>query len=298
MKVLVVYWRGSNCTYLLRTIGIQLKMFKNLSYRIIDPCQYFDINQDDFDILIYNTFPDERHPFKFDRQLVEKTDEKFWKFKGVKILMDSFGWGDRDGFERMGERGLKLPRIKHLPSYSFMEKANVIMTCPVYVGDVIEDIPSGDRDVKVHCAFHLNGYPHNIRNKIMDVLRRNFSDVVNFNRIPSREYINFLKRTQISVNAPGDGPCSDTFYYAIKCGVLTLAEETIDTHKLLPRDTLTEGRDYVSFSIDSLTDKLGYLIKNPDECKQIRESGHKKLREGYNIEKSAVDLYSTLKNLC
>ncbi len=277
---------------------MQAKMFKGFSFVTVNPTEYLAIDQDSFDILIYNTFPDENHSFKFDKELVRRMDEKFWDFKGVKVLADSFGWGDKDGFERMGEEGLKLPRVKHLPSFSFLKKSNVILSCPVYVGDVIEDMPDGERDVIVHCAFHLRGYPHNIRPRIMDVLRRDFSNVTNFDRISRRQYLDFLRRTLISVNAPGDGPCSDTFYYAIKSGALTFAEETMDNHKLLPKDTLIEGEHYVSFSLDTLSEKLRYLLDNPKECDRIRKSGHEKLKEGYDLEKTSKDFHLVLENLC
>jgi hypothetical protein len=297
MKVLYVYDSGSNRIYLEKVLRYQTHIFKDFSCNFCHITDYLNVNQDEFDILIYQTFPDENHPFKFHKERVLPGDEKFWKFKGVKILMDSFGWGDRDGFARFGEEGMRLPRVKHLPSYSFLKEANVILACPVYVGDITGGMPDGKRDVSVHCAFHTGIFSHKIRENIIEILHGGFDGAVNFDRIPRSQYLDFLKRTWISVNAPGDGPCSDTFYYAMKCGALTFAEETIDRYQLIPQGTLAEGEHYVSFSLDTLTDKLKYLLDNPDKCDRIRRSGYEKLKEGYDLEKTAKDFHQVLENL-
>jgi len=298
MKLLFAFDSGSNCNYLVRMLELQSLMFKNFSYSFIRFPLYTQVNQDDFDVLIYQTFPGENHPFKFNEEMIKQTDEKFWEFKGVKILMDSFDDGEKDAFTRMGEAVEKIPRIKNVPGLSYLEKFNVIFRTLPYLGtDVIETVNNGKRDVILHCAFRVKGYPHQFRKNTMDILHREFSQETKFERVPRRKYPEFLRRTQISITAPGWGPCSTAFYIAIQHGALSFAEETVDRHKMLPRVDLIPGEDYVSFSIDTLADKLRYLLKNPDECDQIRKSGHEKIKEGYNIRESAKEFHQVLEKL-
>jgi len=80
-------------------------------------------------------------------------------------------------------------------------------------------------------------------------------------------------------------------------GTLSIAEETVDRYKMLPGVDLIPGEDYISFSLNTLADKLRYLMDNLDECNRIRKSGHRKIKEGYNIESRAKDLHQVLGNL-
>lgn len=300
MKVLFAYDSGSNCNYLGRMLELQTTMFKDFSYTFIRSPHYLRFNQDNFDILIYQTFPDENHPFKFNGELVKQLDEKFWEFKGIKVLMDSFDNGEKDGFSRMGDASVTLPRIKAVPTWSFLKEFNVIFSVPPYLGmDSIENMEDGKRDVILHYAPTLDVgiYSHDIRKRIMGILIMEFNGECNFTRIPRKSYVNFLKRTQMSVTGPGFGPCSNTFWTSMQYGTLSIAEESVDRYKLLPRVGLIPGEDYVSFSLDTLVDKLRYLLSHPDECDQIRKSGHKKIKEGYNIESRARDFHQVLESL-
>ena len=121
MKVLFAYDSGSNCNYLGRMFELQTSMFKDFSYSFVRFPHYIHFNQDDFDILIYQTFPDEDHPFKFNGEMVRRTDKKFLEFKGIKVLMDSFDNGEKDGFSRMGDASKTLLRIKTVPSWSLTQ---------------------------------------------------------------------------------------------------------------------------------------------------------------------------------
>ena len=294
MRVLFVFDSGSNCLFLRRMLDLQF------SYTLVRLPQYINFNQDDFDVLIYQTFPDETHPFKFNAEIVRQGDDKFSKFKGVKVLMDSFDDGDRDAFSRMGYVSRILPRIKSVPSWSFLKEFNTVFDIPPYFGiDTIQDIEDGKRDVVLHYAPTLDVgiYSHDIRKKILSILQREFNGEVNLTRIPRRSYPNFLKQVQISVTAPGFGPCSNTFWTAMQYRVLSVAEEMVDQYKMLPRVNLTSGEDYVSFNVDTLADKLRYLIKNPDECDRIRKSGYQKIKEGYDVGTSAKDFHLWLANL-
>ena len=299
MKVLFVYDSGSNCNYLGRMLDLQAKIFKDFSYSFVRLPHYNSFNQDGFDILIYQTFPDETHPFKFNAEMVRQSDEKFWKFKGIKVLMDSFDNGERDAFLRMGDASRTLPRIKTVPSWNFLKEFNVIFSVPPYLGmDTIEDMEDGKRDVVLHYAPTLDVgiYSHDIRKRIMGILIMEFNKECNFIRIPRKSYVNFLKRTQMSITGPGFGPCSNTFWTSMQYGTLSVAEESVDRYEMLPRIGLIPEEDYVSFHLDTLVDKLRYLIGHPDECDRIRKSGHQKIKEGYNIEQSAKDFHRVLEN--
>lgn len=300
MKVIFAYDSGSNCNYIGRMLDLQTSIFKDFSYSFVRFPHYIHFNQDGYDILIYQTFPDENHPFKFNAEMVKKSDEKFWEFKGIKVLMDSFDDGEKDAFSRMGNESMMLPRIKTVPSWSFLKEFNVIFSVPPYLGmDSIEDMVDGKRDVILHYAptINIGTFSHKIRVNILDILRREFSKECSFTRIPRKNYVNFLKRTQKSVTGPGFGPCSNTFWTAMQYGTLSIAEESVDRYKMLSNIDLIQGEDYVSFSLDTLSDKLRYLLGNLDECDRIRKSGHRKIKEGYNIESRARDLHQVLENL-
>lgn len=300
MKVLFVFDSGSNCLCLRRILDLQTEIFKDFSYTLVRLPQYIDyeFDQNTFDILIYQTFPDENHPFKFNTKLIKEGDDKFLKFKGNKILMDSFDDGNRDAFSRM--EGKDLPRIKCVPSWSFLKEFNVIFDIPPYFGiDSIPDMEDGKRDIILHYAPTIDAgvYHHEIRGKILDILRKEFNREVNFTRIPRKSYPDFLKRTQMSITGPGFGPCSNTFWTAMQYGTLSVVEETVDKYKMLPRVKVTPGEDYISFSLDTLVDKLRYLIGHPDECDRIRQSGYRKIKEGYNLVESAKEFHQVLENL-
>jgi hypothetical protein len=294
MKILFVYDSGSNCLFLRRMLDL------HFSYTMVRLPEYANFNQDEFDVLIYQTFPDESHPFKFNAKAVKQGDEKFSEFKGVKVLMDSFDDGDRDAFSRMGDTSKILPRIKSVPSWSFLKEFKTVFDIPPYFGiDSIPDMEDGKRDVVLHYAPTLDVgiYSHDIRKKILNILQREFNGEVNFTRVPRRSYPNFLKRVQMSITGPGFGPCSNTFWTAMQYRALSVAEESVDRYKMLPRVSLIPDEDYVSFSLDTLVDKVRHLISHPDECEKIRKSGHQKIKEGYNVETSANDFRLWLDNL-
>jgi len=299
MKVLYVYDKGSNIRYLHNMLELQNKMFKDFSYIFVRLPEYITFDQNNFDLLIYQTFPDPSHPTKFTPELAKQGDEKFWEFKGIKVLQDSYDNGELDAFSRMGETAEKLPRIKSTPGFSYLKKFNVIYDIPPWVGSGIARNINRERDILVHCAFAVKDYyGHRIRHRIMDILHNEFSKEVDFIKVNSRKYLRHLERTQISITAPGFGPCSNTFWYALRTATLSVAEQTVDRYKLLPRVDLIPDEDYVSFSVDTLADKLRYLLKNPDECERIRRSGYKKFMEGYNFERSTKDFHTVLENLC
>jgi hypothetical protein len=54
----------------------------------------------DIDVLIYQTFPDEKHPKKFDKELVAVTDPLFRAFKGLKLLFDAHDEPYKDAYFR------------------------------------------------------------------------------------------------------------------------------------------------------------------------------------------------------
>ena len=300
MKVLFVYDSGSNCLYLRRMLDLQAEIFKDFSYTLVRLPQYIHFNQDEFDILIYQTFPDETHPFKFNVETVRQADDKFRTFEGKRILMDSFDDGRRDAFSRFKVWSKVYPRIKSVPSWYMVKNFNVIFSVPPYFGtDTIEPVEDSTRDIMAHFAPTLDVgiYSHDIRKRILEILRNNFNGECNLTRIPRKSYPEFLRRVQISITGPAFGPCSNTFWTAMQYGALSMAEETVDGYKLLSKVDFIEGEDYVSFSLKSLVDKLRYLFKNPSERERISKSGQRKFQEGYNIPQSAREFHAVLESL-
>ena len=298
MKVLYHYDKGCNYRYLQKVLQRCQEMFSDFTFTLVRPSQYLEIDQNQFDILIYQTFPDEHHSFKFDAEMISRTDNKFSEFKGIKVLHDSHDNGELDAFSRMNNGASKLPRIKSMSSFSYLDRFNVILnTPPVFLGDTIADLDDRKRDVPLHCCFSMGHYPHRLREDIWEILKKDFSHVCNFKRIPMKGYREFLRGTQMSVSAPGTGACSNGFYSMILCGTLAVHEKTLNNHQLLPFGTLMSGQDYVSFSIKTLKDTLNWLLKDPVSRDRIRMSGYRKLKEGHDIRRATVEFHKRLSEL-
>ena len=83
----------------------------------------------------------------------------------------------------------------------------------------------------------------------------------------------------------------------MRYGTLSMAEESIDKYKLLPNVDLIPGEDYVSFGLDTLVGTLKNLLEDRVRCDQVRKSGYRKLREGYNLNRAARELNQVLSSL-
>jgi hypothetical protein len=310
MHILFVYDRGSNCWYMGQMLN-RLSKF-GVTYKKVNLNEYMDIKQDKFDTIIYQTFPEETWAPKFNKDLIEKTDVKFSQFKGKRFLLDSFDCCNENAFTRNPSLFDSIPRIKAAAGRLYKQKFDVVFALPGFSLSWMipnTDGPSYDkRSIKVHCAYGLKGgaagYPHNIRNEIMDRVKNNFSKETLFESIPTKQYFNFLKTVQISVVAPGHGETSHSAYHNLQAGVCLFhwsAEghigkptTSLEDIKLLPNVDLIPEQDYVSFTMKNLDEKLRYLIDNPKIAEKIGKSGQAKFYKGIDLDASCEQMIKVL----
>jgi hypothetical protein len=292
MKVLYALDKGSNCWYM-NDVLTHLAALGQIEYTSIKLINYIkpEFDQSGFDVLIYQTFPDESVKGKFNKALIELSDELFLEFEGKKFLLDSFDDCNKNGYKRFLE---KFPRIKVCATKSYKKKHNTVFALPAFdmnswfiPESTINFSKKIPRIVPIHCAFKLDHrYPHTIRNEIKAKLIDKFLDYTDFHRVPLLEYIYFLRNVRISVGGPGYGQCSHAAYHALQAGACLLHHESIDELQLLPHVDLEPGVDYVSFTMDSFDKTLQFLLDHPNVAEAIGRAGQKKFYEGIDLNKS------------
>jgi len=96
MKVFYLFDKGFNISYLepfIEKVDAKKVNIKDVKLSDLRSC----------DVLIYQTFPDESHPVKFDANVVEATDDIFRGFRGVKLLFDAHDEGAEDAYTRFAD---------------------------------------------------------------------------------------------------------------------------------------------------------------------------------------------------
>lgn len=294
MKLLYFYHAGANCKYF-ETMLSFLLFRHNFNYKIVRPPEFLTIDLSPYDVLVYQTFPDYLNLKKFHPPSVEKLDKRFLKFKGHKILLDSFDMGSYNAYARFD---IKYPRIKHTPSHDYLKLFNVISILITTGWSHKKHLDSPflklQRDIPIHCAFTLGVYPHTKREQIMGILQERYSDRISFERIPMDGYDLFLRRVQISVVAGGFGETSGSIYSALKSGALLFVHEDIRKIKSFPFVELVDGEDYVSFNLENFSEKLDWILQDEKSRIKISLSGQKKFNEGFDPERSADDFLKYL----
>lgn len=245
------------------------------------------IDQDKYDVLIYNTFPDEGNTRKFDPELTARCDWKFHSFGGLQILLDTHDNGSKDGFTRF--KDYNLPRIKANPSYDLMEKMNLIMTVPYFVYPEYCQ-PQAERPFNVLCAMRMRNMPP-ARRETLDRIRR-FDPMTEW--LPLAQHAERLCRTLINVVPTGIGDSSRSHTDTLAAGALLMAEEGIKGIKLLPHADLKDGESFVSYNLDNICDKLDSLLADRTRLDEIRHAGLEAFRKGYDLTKSADQLLGWL----
>lgn len=298
MKVLYVLDKGSNCWYV-DAMLTHLQGLGQIEYTSIKLINYTkpEFDQDGFDVLVYQTFPDESVKGKFNKALIELGDELFLEFKGNKFLLDSFDDCSRNGYKRFPN---SAPRIKVCATKSYQKKYNTAFIIPAFdmtswflPKDTGYQLP---RTVPIHCAFKIDQrYPHTIRNQIKTALTDKFLNYTDFHRVPIGEYVHFLKSVRISVGGPGYGQCSHAAYLALQAGTCLFHHESIEELQLLPHVDLEPSVDYVSFTMDSFGKTLQFLIEHPNVAEAIGKSGQKKFYDGIDLDKSCRQLLEIFK---
>lgn len=295
MKLLYVYDKGANCMFWEKMLDTMRELFEDFEYRYCLLRDYPKIDQRGFDLIVYQTFPDEQHHGKFNANFVKKTDEKFMSFVGLKVLLDSRDGGVRNGFERFG---VKYPRIKTVAGGEYQEKFDCFFCLPAFRTDIQKEwtVPFAEKKVLVHCGYNVGGYPHQIRETVRALVQNKFSKVTNFEFIrPFSTYVQFLREVLISLTVPGIGEASASTYFSLQSGACLLAHEDFKKICLFPNISLEDGVDYVSFNLENLESKLNWLLSDHDLARGIGISGRKKFYEGMNLVVLCNEVYQKLK---
>tara|TARA_R110002049_G_scaffold231662_1_gene404090 strand:- start:5142 stop:6155 length:1014 start_codon:yes stop_codon:yes gene_type:complete len=290
--------------------------------------------QKDYDVLIYQTYPHQYHKQKWNGSLINKTDEIFSKFKGYKIFQDGHDSGRVDSFSRFGKESITTPRIKSWPSYESIKKFNTILTTTGGMVQVkpnrrqkfLDDLNDTNKvnewsqlfpnDKKENNISYIVSYGYHKESSWAadpptyisqgdgkEFIRENTRDKLNeYKRVKtemerrSQEAFNqHLSDSLISVTVPGWGEGCLRQYEGPLAGCLNLIHESIADIKLLPHSDLIDGEDFVSFNLDNLHEKLDYIFNNRPKMDAIRFNGKIKLHQGFNLDKSAYQLYEKIK---
>jgi hypothetical protein len=254
--------------------------------KVVSLEEYPDFDDREYIVLIYNTFPDEEC-WKFDKELSQKTDEKYKNFKGLKILFDTHDWGIKDGFARFND--MTTPRIKANPNYELMKKMNIIATIPSLSYSIYAH-PKEEREYKLVCAMR----------KVSLARIQTPEKITKFNPITEnislKDHAKRLCRTLINVVPSGGSEACRSDVDTLSAGALLLAEENLGSVKFLPFIDAKDGVHYVLYNLDNICDKLDWLLSNPLEIDRIRMAGLNAFRDGYNPERSAKELLNKIKS--
>jgi hypothetical protein len=278
LKILFVYDNSIGVNYL--RLAMQCVDPNDAEITVIKLSEYPAFDDSGFDGLIYNTFPDENHPHKFRKDLVNLTDEKLKTFKGKILLFDSHDEGHKDAFSRF-IHSREEPRIKAVPCRETV--LNTVIPVPFSVNAKFMDASQPRTIPLLYCA-RLDGYPHDIRKQVFNILKpfNPFTQHLAF-----YDYIEAMKKTKISVVAPGWGVACVAHLESLAAGALLLAHESIRETKLLPFADLTEDKHYVLYNLDNLAAKVNDLLARPNLIAKIAKSGNKVFERGYNLKKTA-----------
>jgi hypothetical protein len=297
MKVLYALDKGSNCWYM-NDVLTHLAALGRIEYTSVKLINYIkpEFDQSEFDVLVYQTYPDESVKGKFNKELIRLADNLYLEFEGKKFLLDSFDDCSRNGYKRFSDSS---PRIKVCATKSYQNKYNTVFVLPPFdmANWFYKDTPAVyPKTIPIHCAFKIDQrYPHTIRNEIKAKLINKFLDCTDFHRVPLLDYIYFLRNVRISVGGPGYGQCSHAAWHTLQAGACLLHHESIDELQMLPHTDLEPGMDYVSFTMDSFDKTLQFLLDHPNVAEAIGRAGQKKFYEGIDLNKSCEQFMEIFK---
>lgn len=289
MKLQHIYHTGANNKYFIDVLrGMSASIY-------FDRLDFYSRNGNrNVDILTYQTFPDENIPGKFNPKLVEQTDKLFNEFQGLKILVDSHDNGDRDAFSRF-DAG--IPRVKCFPSHRFERDYNVVLRSTFSVKDTTIFPDEFVRDIRISCKFGKHKYHHTIREGVSRQLGSHtpFFNLTSWGWEDGRDaLVDSLRRTMISVCAPGHGQYSGAYQCTLRAGALLFAHRCLNDIHYLPHYDLKDGTDFVSYDLFNFPDELKRLINDPAHIHNVRMSGQLAFMKGYNVEQSADQFYNYL----
>lgn len=289
MKILAVLKKSYSAKYFFRMVPFLEK--GGVYVDLVSIYDYLNINQEDYDILIYNTFPDESSKRKYKYSFIKETDKKFFSFKKSKILFDTHDRGTLDGFLRFND--LNTPRIKTNPGYSFMSRCKALFPIPFIVYPIYQN-PEKDRIYKVVSAMRVENMPR-MRRDVLDRIKM-FNPISDW--LGPREHAKRLCSTLINIVPNGTGDSCRSHTDTLASGAILLAEESIKEIKILPFADLEDGVNFVSFNIDNICDKIEWLLNDKEEAERIRLSGLETFCRGYDFEKSSNQFLNFIRKEC
>ena len=300
-NIIFIYDKSIN----LRSIKYILKKFKNVKKIILQDFKSELKNINIEDIILYQTFPDDKLYInkkqienkdsvishrKFKKKLIEDCDLNFLNLKNkIKILVDLHDECYIDGFSRFvtenyffhsdklkkkinklsKEYFYNIPRIKHCPSINFKKKYNIVFD--------------------LHCHIEK----HNIKNNILrPLIRKKLENNINKNHInlkPLNDYRISLRKILAEVNAPGWGiPCYRNVE-TLNAGCLLFVYDNFKDFDIIPNTKLIENEDYITFNLNNIDEKIEYILNNKDIVDKIRINGHKKFMKNYDFDKRSIE---------
>lgn len=298
-KVLYITDRGCNIKYLTEVLGIlhNKEIISLTSYNLDQYINMPDNTQNYYNILIYQTFPHENHPTKWNSNKITKSDKLFKLFKGPKILFDSHDSSSVNAFSRFGNQ---YPRIKAHPTKQYCKEFDVILTTAfTFRNDKHKNKTIPEDTTRAYDISYCVSYGYDpiyaqgisktfaetkLREQIRDILK---NTQYNVDMGWHDDYQSYMRSVLISVCAPGWCEGSLRHLETLNVGALMLAHDCINDCKLVPNVNLIDGEDYVSFNLNNLSKKLNYLMNNREEIDRIRFNGQKKFIESYNYNISA-----------
>ena len=281
MKILLITQPSLGVKYLKWVLSYLPCEVKEISLK-----GYLKKNYGKHDIIIYQPSPLENVPDKFNKHLIDKTDEKFMSDKARKLLCDCHPRSSVDGFSRLNT---DMPRIKRCPHKDF---PNVCL--PITMEIRRTNIQRHKRDILLSCKSRISTDSSRIwvREKI-----KAMGGVVAYDRSRDRmAYRKHLARVLISVCPQGRGETTIRSLETMWMGACMVCDESIRGAKLLPCADIVEGRDYLTFNKDNIEDVIKNLIQNKKEAERIALNGHKVFNDGYPAKKTAKLFNEFLKN--
>jgi len=243
---------------------------------------YPEFNDRGYDYLIYNTFADEGHPHKFDREVTQRADEKFHQFRGPKLLLDSHDDGTVDGFARMNDK--LSPRIKYTPGYEFVKDYNVIAAVPIKIR-WFHKYQGEEKTIPIIYTGVKEPFPHTIRREVANRLIP--FGVYTTRHRSSQMAASLLRQAKISIGVPGWGPIGSAHCEALAAKAVLFSHDWVKKVKLLPFAELEDGYHYVSFNMENLEGRLQWLMKDEERIKFIANNGYKAFQAGYSPRATA-----------
>lgn len=280
LKLLCVFDRSCNIHYLSEMLAYQ-KAWGLVQYKVVDLKEYLREEEQDYDLLIYQTWSCEE-------DYAPLADQKFIKSKLHKVFFDAHASGSFDTYYRFNAPN--IPRIKNAPHRQFLKDFNVISK----TSHPVEILKDAEKVRNVDISYCVGLQTHEVRpkiyEKVMPYQSRYRVDLKN----NQHNYISYLRRVRISVNAPGYGEGTFRHLYTLNAKSLLFAHDSIEPIHLLPFNELIPDQDYISFDLENFDEKLEWCLSHPKEIEEIANQGYESFIKGYDIKRSARELYPHL----